>query len=95
MYTVLLSKTFLFLAIQFSQTVLIQTFQSSICTLFSSILPVDRLLSGATTQGQSRPGSDGNEEILCEGAVVYSTAPAEWAIHEVKYKNGVISDNSV
>ena len=28
---------------------------------FSSIWPTDRTLSGATTPGQSRPGSDGDE----------------------------------
>ena len=32
---------------------------------FSSIWPIDRTLSGATTQGQSGPGSNGNEEVLC------------------------------
>ena len=26
---------------------------------------VDRTLTGATTLGQSGPGSDGNEEVLC------------------------------
>ena len=31
---------------------------------FSSIGPVDRTLSGATTLGQSGPGSDGNEQVL-------------------------------
>ena len=31
----------------------------------SSIWPIDRTLSGATTLGQSGPGSDGNEGILC------------------------------
>ena len=31
----------------------------------SSIWPIDRTLSGATTLGQDGPGSDGNEEILC------------------------------
>ena len=30
---------------------------------FSSIWPIDRTLSGATTLGQSRPGR--NEEVLC------------------------------
>ena len=30
----------------------------------SSIWPIDRTLSGATTQGQSRPGSDENEGVL-------------------------------
>ena len=30
----------------------------------SSIWPMDRTLSGATTPGQSGPGSDGNERVL-------------------------------
>ena len=30
----------------------------------SSLWPLDRTLSGATTPSQSRPGSDGNEGIL-------------------------------
>ena len=30
----------------------------------SSVWPIDRTLSGATTPGQSGPGSNGNEEIL-------------------------------
>ena len=32
--------------------------------LFSSIWPIDKTLSGATTPGQSGPGSDGNEGVL-------------------------------
>ena len=32
---------------------------------FSSIQPIDRALSGATTPGKSGPGSNGSEEILC------------------------------
>ena len=47
-----------------SGTVLFQTIQFSIRTLFSSIIPKDRTLSGATTLTQSEPGSDGNEGIL-------------------------------
>ena len=31
---------------------------------FSSIQPIDRALSGATIPGQSRPGNNGNEEVL-------------------------------
>ena len=31
----------------------------------SSIWPIDRTLSGATTLDQSGPGSDGNEGVLC------------------------------
>ena len=30
----------------------------------SSIRPIDRILSGATTPGQSGPGSDSNEGVL-------------------------------
>ena len=30
----------------------------------SSILPIDKTLSSATTSGQSGPGSNGNEEVL-------------------------------
>ena len=38
--------------------------QFSIGTQFSSICPIDRALSGATTPSQSEPGSDGNEGVL-------------------------------
>ena len=70
-------KTFWFQAIQFSQTVLIQTIQLSINTQFtvlfqavqfsikfSSIWPIDRILSGALTPGQSGLYSDDNEGVL-------------------------------
>ena len=46
------------------KTVLFQTIQFSISTQFSSIWPMDRTLSVATTPGQSWPGSDGNEGVL-------------------------------
>ena len=59
-YTQLNVKTVLFQAIQFSLSV-----QFNISMQFSSIWPIDRALSGATTQGQSGPGSDGNEGVLC------------------------------
>ena len=52
--SVLMSKTILFLTVQFC-----------ISAQFSSICPIDRTLSGATTPGQSRPGSDGNEGLHC------------------------------
>ena len=51
-----MSKTFLFQAIQFSQT--------GISTQFSSISPIDRTLSGATTIGQSGLWSNGNKGVL-------------------------------
>ena len=42
-------------------SVLSQKIQFSISTLFSSILPIDRTLSGATTPGKNGPANDGNE----------------------------------
>ena len=47
------------------KTVIFLTVQFSISTLFSSTWPIDRTLSVATTPGQSGPGSNGNERILC------------------------------
>ena len=46
------------------KTVLFQTIQFSICTQFSSIWAIARILSGATSLGQSGPGSDGIEGVL-------------------------------
>ena len=46
------------------KTVLFRTIQFSINTQFSSIWPMDRTLSGATTPGQSGPGSNDNERVL-------------------------------
>ena len=90
-------KTFLFQAIQFSQTVLFQTIQFSVSTVsmsnsilfqttefristqFSSILPIDWALSGATTQGQSGPGSDDNEGVLYipQSSSITGTSPSD------------------
>ena len=100
-----------------SKAVLFQTIQFSISTQFSSIWPIDRTLSDATTPGQCRPGNIGNEGVLhipqsssitgtspsdclvsyiqdthcgcgsypsAEKQSVYSTAPADWAIHFFK-----------
>ena len=47
-----------------SKAVLFQRIQFSMSTLFGSIWPIDWILSGATTLGQSGPGSDGNEGAL-------------------------------
>ena len=46
------------------KTVLFQAIQFSISTQFSSVWPINRTLSGATTPGQSEPGTDGNEGVL-------------------------------
>ena len=54
-----------FIFTQFNvKTVLFQTIQFIISTQFSSIYPINRTLSGATTPGQSGPGSDGNKGVL-------------------------------
>ena len=47
-----------------SKIVLIQTIQFSLRAQFSSIWPIDMILSGATTPSQSKPGSDGDEGVL-------------------------------
>ena len=44
--------------------ILLKKIQFSISTQFSSILPLYRTLSVATTSSQSRPGSDGNSSNL-------------------------------
>ena len=66
-----MSKTVPFQTIQFSistqficQTVLFQVIQFIISTQFSSIWPMDRTLSRATSPGQSEPGSDSNKGVL-------------------------------
>ena len=45
-------------------TVLFQTIQFSKSTQLSSIGPIDRTLSGATSAGRSGPGSDGDKGVL-------------------------------
>ena len=39
-------------------------FSLALSTQFSSSWPIERILSGATTQGQSGPGNDSNEGVL-------------------------------
>ena len=45
----------------------------------SSIWPIDRTLSVATTQGQSGPGSDGNEGVLhtSQSSRITGTLPSD------------------
>ena len=47
-----------------SKTVQCPTIQFNISTQFNSFWSIDRTLSGATTLGQSGPGSDDNEDVL-------------------------------
>ena len=62
-----------------SKIVLFQTIQFSISRQFSSIWPIDRTLSGATTQGQSRPVVNGNERVLRipQGSSITGTSPSD------------------
>ena len=61
------------------KTALFQTNQFSISTQFSSILPIDMTLSGATTPGKSEPGSDGNEALLHipQSSNITGTSPSD------------------
>ena len=61
------------------KTVLFQVIQFSISTQFSSIWPIDRTLSSATTPDQSKPGSDGNKKVLCipQSSSISGTSPSD------------------
>ena len=56
----------------------IQTIQLSIDTHFSSVWPIDRTLSDANSPGQSWPGSDGSERVLCilQSSSITRTSPS-------------------
>ena len=79
-------KNVLFQTIQFStntqfnwQKNLFQTIQFMINTQFTSVWPLDRTLSGATTRGLSGPGSDGSEGILRipQSSSITGTSPSD------------------
>ena len=46
---------------------------------FTSIWPIDGTLSGATTPVQSKPGSNGNEGVLCipQSSSITGTSPSD------------------
>ena len=60
------------------ETVLLQAIQFSISTLFSAIRPIDKTLSGPSIPGQTGPGSDGNEVVLCitQSSSITGTSPS-------------------
>ena len=72
-----MSKAFLFQAIQFSQTVLMQTIQFKYAV--SSIQSINRALSGANIWGKSGPGSNGNEGVLYipQSSRITGTSPSD------------------
>ena len=82
-----MSKTFLFQAIQFSQIVLIQTIKYALC----SIQPIDRTLSGATTPGQGRDESNGNEGVLRipQSSSITGTSPSDCLVSYTRTLIGV------
>ena len=87
-----MSKQFYFK--QFSlaaKTVLFQVIQFSISTLFSSIWPIDRTLSGATTPGQRGPRSDGNEGILRipQSSSITGTSPSDCLVSYLEHSLAV------
>ena len=61
-----------------------------ISTQFSSIWPIDRALSGATTLGQSGPGSDGNKGVLCisHSSSITGTSPSDCLVSNLGYSLG-------
>ena len=81
-----------------SKIVLFQTIQFSISTQFSSIWPIDRTLPGATTPGQSGPGSDGNQGVLCipQSSSITGTSPSDCLVsyHLYCYFHNVSTDMS-
>ena len=57
----------------------------------SSIQPIDRALSGATTPGQSGPGSDGNEGVLHipQSSSIAGTSPSDCLVSYQDTRCGV------
>ena len=49
---------------------------------FSSIWPIDRTLSDATTPGQSETGSNGNERLLCipQSSSMTGNSPSDYLV---------------
>ena len=65
-----------------NKTVLFQTIHLSISTQFCSIWPMEMTLSGATTLGQSGPGSDGNVEVfhIPQNSSITGTTPSYYLV---------------
>ena len=82
-----MSKSFLFQAIQFSQS--IQTIQFSISTQLVLSNP-DRALSGATIPGQSGLGSNGNEGVLHipQSSSITGTSPSDCLVSYLGHSLG-------
>ena len=59
---------------------------------FSSIKPIDSAQSGATTAGQTGPGSDGNEGVLhiLQSSSITGTSPSDCLVSYPEYSLGVV-----
>ena len=73
-----MSKVFVYKQLNV-KIILFQIVQLRISTQFSSIWPIDKTLSDATNSGQSGPGSDGNEGVLCipQSSSITGTSPSD------------------
>ena len=84
-YRLLIPNPFLYI-----QTVLFQTIQFRISTLFSSIWFKDKTLSGATTPGHSEPESDGNEGVLriSQSSSITRISPSDCLVSYLEHSFG-------
>ena len=64
------------------QTVLFQTIQFSISHLFALSLSVKKFYFGATTPGQSGPGSNGNKGVVCitQSSSITAASPSDFLV---------------
>ena len=73
-----------------SKTVPLQATHSSISTQFSSIWPLDRTLSGATTPGQSEPKSNSSKAVLCipQSSSIIRASPSDFVVSYIGHTLG-------
>ena len=66
-------------------------------TQFTSIWPVDRTLSGDTTLGQSGPGSNGNEGVLCIPLIsgITEASSSDCLVSYSRYFGGLLPRDAV
>ena len=88
--TVSMSKNSFISSYSVCQTVPFQTIQFSISMQFSSIQFLDRALSDVTIPGQSGPGSDGNEGVLCipQSPSITGTSPSDCLVSYPEHSFG-------
>ena len=73
--------------------VLFQVIQFSMSTHYSTIWPIDWILSGATTPDQSGPRSDGIEVVLCipQSSSIPETLPLDCFVSYTGHSLGGVS----